>query len=222
MLLLNFTWNFWLHVRDFRLSNRLGKVKVSGEISCAKPSKGPSHNPASMACSFVWKCSTASWHDWRVWGFWGRIKSMTNGHDIEWKIWKIGKTARQCFLLRLFSQKSESLRFLKHIYGSVRCCHIESWFILIYCILLTYFPMSFPTSHHPTGTFLPGWNRLCWPSIHHGAPNCQQDEVIKELQGVVTRLMNHCYHLNIRRKKQTKHTQHIKQLQLLSFHMFRS
>lgn len=108
VLLLNFTWNFWLHVRDFRTpalkstwkGEGFGGLDFFNDFLVAKfwakfpaqtVSKGPSHNPASMACSFVWKCSTASWHDWREWGFWGRIKSMTNGHDIEWKI---GKTAQ--------------------------------------------------------------------------------------------------------------------------------
>ena len=146
---------------EHRLSNRLGKVKVLvdwtffmifwwqnlGEISCAKPSKGPSHNPASMACSFVWKCSTASWHDWREWGFWGWIKSMTNGHDIEWKI---GKTTQQCSSTIVLS-KIWKFKISQAYNRSFRCCYIESWFT-VYC---SHISQCHSQLFHPTGRFFP-------------------------------------------------------------------
>ena len=47
------------------------------------------------------------------------------------------------------------------------------YWILIYCILLTYFPMSSNSSIPPFSSR----NRLCRPGIHHRAPNCQPSTI---------------------------------------------
>ena len=107
-------------------------------------------------------------------------------------------------LLRLFSQKIWKFKISQaHIVLSgVVILNIDLYWFSVCC---SHISQCHSQLFHPTGTFLPGWNRLCWPGIHHRAPNCQQDEVIKELQGVVTRLMNHCYHLNIQKKTYKTH-----------------